>query len=126
MLKFIKAKNATEFYTQERCHIEELVNDADCPQMSLARCRVAGGVITQLHALDNVREVYLIEQGAGVMDDGINAGISVSVGDVIIIEPGAPQRIKNSGRGDLVFMVTCTPRFTPQCYRNLEENSDGT
>ncbi len=122
MLKFIKKKNVKETYTQERCHVLELVNDAECSQMSLTRCRVEPGVQTQLHALKNVRETYYIESGEGVMDDGVIAGIDVRVGDAIVIEPEQPQRILNTGKSDLIFMVVCNPRFVPECYINLEED----
>ena len=121
MLNHIKNKFSKEFFTSERCHISELLNDATSPQLSMARCRVEIGVTTQLHALKGVRETYLIEKGEGVMDDGGNSEFSVEAGDSVEIAPDHPQRIRNTGDSDLIFMVVCKPRFTPDCYLALGE-----
>ena len=121
MLNLIKNKFSKEFFTDERCHISELLNDAASPQLSMARCRVEHGVTTQLHALKGVCETYLIEKGEGVMDDGENAEFAVGVGDSIEIAADHPQRIRNTGECDLIFMVVCKPRFTPDCYIALGE-----
>jgi mannose-6-phosphate isomerase-like protein (cupin superfamily) len=42
----------------------------------------------------------------------------VSVGDVVRIPAGVPQRITNTTDGDLVFFAVCTPRFVPSAYRS--------
>jgi mannose-6-phosphate isomerase-like protein (cupin superfamily) len=44
----------------------------------------------------------------------------VSPGDVVLIPPGCPQRITNSGDEDLVFLAVCTPRFLPDNYEDLD------
>jgi mannose-6-phosphate isomerase-like protein (cupin superfamily) len=44
----------------------------------------------------------------------------VSAGDVVIIPPGARQRIANTGPADLRFLALCTPRFRPENYRHDE------
>ena len=36
------------------------------------------------------------------------------------IPAGVPQRISNTGEGDLVFHCLCTPRFRQEAYRDLE------
>ena len=120
MLKHIKGNTGREFFTDERCYITELLNDPASPDLSIARCRVLPGVTTQLHSLTGVHETYLIEAGSGIMDDGQNSGFPVVQGDAIAIKSGHAQRIKNSGDGVLVFTVTCTHRFEPGCYVNLE------
>jgi len=122
MLQHIANKPSEEFYTDERCYIVELLNDEASPQMSMARCRVLPGVITQLHALEGTQETYFIEQGSGVMDDGKGDLIEVGVGDSVKIGRNCPQRIRNTGDNDLVFLVVCQPRFVPKCYRNLEQS----
>jgi len=122
MLKHIRKKNQPEFFTSERCHITELLNDDNSPGLSVARCRVEPGVTTQLHSLKGTEETYFIESGEGVMDDGKNEENSVSAGDSICIATGHPQRIRNTGNIDLVFLVICAPRFLPDCYINLEQD----
>jgi mannose-6-phosphate isomerase-like protein (cupin superfamily) len=64
-------KSKPEVWTAERCYITELFNDDAWPEFSLARCRVEPGVTTQLHAL-SVHEVYVIEQGQGLMRVGLS------------------------------------------------------
>lgn len=120
MLKLIKAKESSTFFTEERCYITEILNDIASPHLSMARCTVLPGITTQLHSLTRVHETYLIETGEGHMDDGTNQGFQVGPGDAILIEAGKPQRIKNTGTSDLVFTVMCRPRFEPGCYVNLE------
>ena len=120
MLTKIPANDSDAFFTRERCHIQELLNDPASPGLSIARCRVEPGVTTELHALANTAETYLIEAGSGVMEDGSGPGFAVGPGDAVSIAKDHAQRIRNTGNTDLVFLVFCTPRFVPACYTPLE------
>ena len=115
----MKGKAKPELWTSERCYITELINDADWPEVSLARCRVEPGVTTQLHEL-SVHEVYVIEGGYGRMFVGDSAPYAIGPGDTVSISKHTPQRVQNTGDGDLVFLCVCTPRFSPKCYTSLE------
>ena len=108
-----------EVYTRERCYVRELVNSTDWPEVSIARCRVEPGVTTELHAV-SVDEWYVIEQGAGLMTVGDQDPFDVGPGSVVAIPHRTPQRIKNRGNDDLVFLCVCTPRFSQDCYNSLE------
>lgn len=108
-----------EVWTEERCYITELLNDAAAPDVSLARCRVEPGVTTQLHRL-SVREWYVVESGRGLMEVGGHRPRPIGPGDVVAIPPGSAQRVTNTGASDLVFQCVCLPRFTPSCYEALE------
>ncbi len=108
------------FYTEERCHIVERMNTQRCDEVSLAECRVAPGVTTQLHQL-SIAERYVIQEGTGIMELQGNQVFSVTPGDCVLIPPGCPQRIKNVGEADLVFLCVCTPRFLPEHYTVLED-----
>jgi len=108
------------FYTAERCYITEKMNSDLSPDVSLAECRVAPGVTTQLHKL-TVAERYVIQQGHGLVELNGEAGFSVAPADCVLIPAGCAQRIKNTGHEDLVFMCVCTPRFLPDCYVVLED-----
>ena len=55
------------FYTAERCQITEYMNTPQSTAVSLAECRVAPGVTTQLHSL-TVAERYVIQRGHGLME----------------------------------------------------------
>jgi hypothetical protein len=54
------AREAVEFETDERCHIQEISNDADDELVSIARARVEPGVTTAWHSLDGISERYII------------------------------------------------------------------
>ena len=112
-------KAKPEVWTDERCYIKELVNEPDWPEFSLARCRVEPGITTQLHAL-TVHEVYLVRDGTGLMYLGDEEPFAVGPGDTVTIPKRVPQRITNTGDGDLVFECLCSPRFWQECYTSLE------
>ena len=111
---------ASEFYTPERCHILEILNDETGGELSLARARVEPGVTTAWHALSEVRERYLIESGVGEVEVGDSPPIVVGPGDIVSIPPDTRQRIANTGEQDLVFLCICTPRFRSDLYVKLE------
>ena len=113
------ANPPSEFWTDERCFITELLNDDAYPEVSIARTRVEPGVTTQLHSL-SVTEFYLIESGSGVMQVGSAAPRKVRSGDVVSIARQESQKIENTGDVDLVFLCVCAPRFEPGCYTSLE------
>ena len=112
-------KPGQEFATSERCFITEYVNRASLPSVSLARARVAEGVTTALHTV-TIDEWYLIQSGSGLMFLGEAEPFPVGPGDTVHIPPGCPQKILNTGTGDLLFFCVCVPRFTPDRYRALE------
>ena len=109
-----------EYYFAEGCHILESWNDPRDTEASIARARVSPGRTTRWHALTGVTERYLIISGEGLAEVGERTGDRVTAGDVVIIPPGIRQRIRNTGEQVLVFYAICTPRFTPECYRDLE------
>lgn len=109
---------ATEFSTTERCHITELINQADHADVSLAQARVEPGITTRWHTVE-AREIYYILQGNGRAEVGEDTW-PVGPGDAVSIPPLVRQRIANTGTTDLVFLCICTPRFTPEGYHELE------
>lgn len=107
----------TEFHTSEQCHIIEIINRADHPDISLAQARVEPGVITRWHTVE-AREIYYILSGEGRAEVGQKAW-PVGPGDAVSIPPQVRQRITNTGTEDLVFLCVCTPRFMPEGYKEL-------
>ena len=112
--------SAAEFYTEEKCHVLELSNSADDPDCSIARARVEPGVTTRWHRLAGVAERYVLLEGRGRAEIGDLPPQEVSPGAVVLIPPGCRQRIANTGKGDLVFLAICTPRFRPETYEDIE------
>jgi len=114
-----RADASAEFYTDERCDILELSNSADDPDVSIARARVAPGVTTRWHRLRGTTERYVILEGSGRVEVGELAPQLVEPGDVVVIPPLCRQRIANVGKGDLVFLAICTPRYQQDNYQPL-------
>lgn len=110
-----------EYYFEEGCFIRELSNSADDPDCSVARARVEPGVTTRLHRLTGIVERYVILDGHGRVEVGDLAPADVGPGDVVLIPADTPQRIANTGDGDLVFLAICTPRFRPDAYEDIDE-----
>ncbi len=111
---------ASEFYTPERCYINELSNiDAD-PDVSIARVRVLPGVTTRWHRLNGLTERYVVISGCGRIEVGSLSPQAIGSGDVVIIPSGCPQRIANIGSEDLLFLAICTPRFHPDVYEDID------
>ena len=68
MPETIFSKKIPEFWTPERCFIQEILNDPSHPNNSLAIARVPPGVTTQLHRLHGTEETYIIKRGVGVLE----------------------------------------------------------
>ena len=125
MRELLKAKikrldTAAEYFFDEGCYINELSNDADDSEASIARARVRPGDVTRWHRLIGITERYVILKGSGCVEIGNLAPENVGPGDVVIIPPECRQRISNTGKDDLVFIAVCTPRFRQDAYEDIE------
>lgn len=118
--KVHRAHPGDEYFFREGCYILESWNTVDDPALSIAQARVAPGKSTRWHRLDGVTERYLITAGTGLAEVGSAQGVHVSTGDVVLIPAGERQRITNTGDGDLILYALCTPRYTPDCYEDLD------
>jgi len=109
-----------EYYLAEGCFIRELWNSPEDEGVSVAQARVTPGVTTAWHRLRESGERYLILSGTGFAEVGGLAPAPVAAGDVVVIPPGVPQRITNTGTDDLIFLCVCTPRFIPENYEDVQ------
>lgn len=117
----LKTAVDSEYYFDEGCYILEYSNSEADPDLSIARARVLPNTETQLHKLKQTVERYFILEGKGEVtlgkpDQQGHSCIAVASGDVVIIPDNCPQAIRNTGNSDLIFLVICTPRFTPENY----------
>jgi mannose-6-phosphate isomerase-like protein (cupin superfamily) len=120
--EIIKTQNLKhEFYTAEKCHITELFNTADDPDVSIARARVAPGVTTRRHCLKGTAERYFIISGRGLVAIGELTPQEVAAGDIVFIPPMCRQRITNIGNEDLIFLAICSPRFSQDVYEDIDD-----
>jgi mannose-6-phosphate isomerase-like protein (cupin superfamily) len=111
---------AAEYYTEERCFISELSNTPDDPAVSIAEARVLVDEVTRWHKLEGITERYVILEGQGRVELGDLPPQDVGPGAVVVIPPGCPQRIRNTGAADLVFLAICSPRFQQHCYIDID------
>jgi len=118
--KVIRSDPGNEYWFEEGCHILEVSNHPDDPQVSVARARVEPGSTTRWHSLRDTWERYLIIAGTGSVEVGKLPPTTVGPGDVVLIPPDTRQRIRNTCDQDLVFYAICSPRFSRDCYRSLE------
>lgn len=109
-----------EFHARERSYVTEHLNVAASPEASLALVRVRPGVTTRLHAVNDVIERYIVLSGQGMAEVG-GAAAPITAGDRVIVPPGIPQRVTNTGKDDLVYYELCTPRFRQELYVDLGE-----
>lgn len=114
------AAPAEEFFTEEQCHILEVSNSPQDQDVSVARARVEPGVVTRWHRLKDITERYYILSGCGEVEVGDLPPQRVEAGAFVLIPPMAPQRIRNIGQEDLIFLAICTPRFRPEAYQDID------
>ena len=117
-MKF-KTDLSTEYLTDERCSIIEILNTKCYPEISIAQARVKPGISTADHSLKATDEIYYILSGRGVAKVG-EVSYELHKGDALLISKEKKQTITNTGMDDLIFLCICTPRFVPSNYTSLE------
>lgn len=120
-----KANSNEEFYTSEKCYINELSNIDEDTEVSIARARVRPGITTRWHRLHGTVERYYIISGQGRMELGELPPQAVNPGDVVLIPSMCRQRITNIGAEDLIFLAICTPRFSNDVYEDTDKDQGG-
>lgn len=101
------------FVTKDGSVIRELMHPAvhGNANQSLAEAIVAVGQSTQLHRHRRSEEIYHITCGMGRMTLGAET-FDVSVGDTIVIAPGTPHCIHNTGPVELKILCACAPAYS--------------
>ena len=122
MKNLYSSNESDEYFFVEGCHILELFNTKADESVSIARARVKPGVETKLHRLDGIKERYIIQSGVGLVSIGNQPKFTAKKNDVITIAPNIPQKIKNMGDDDLIFLAICTPRFTFEAYHECKSS----
>ena len=116
-------KKCKEFIAGDNSILRELLhpdNDKGNLELkySLAHAVVKPGDVTSLHLM-TTSEVYYVLQGKGLMYVG-NEKKEVKEGQVIYIPPNSPQRIRNTGNQDLVFLCIVDPAWKKENEDILE------
>jgi mannose-6-phosphate isomerase-like protein (cupin superfamily) len=104
-------EQAEPFTTADGSTIRELLGLPTAPvrNQSLAEATLAPGQSTERHHHAEAEEIYYVVEGAGEMElDGDRR--PVTVGDAVLIPPGARHQIRADGSG-LRFVCCCAPAY---------------
>lgn len=101
------------YVTKDGSTIRELMHPDHHPvcRQSLAEAEVAPGARTALHRHPATEELYHILDGQGRMTLGIET-FEVAAGDTVLIPPGTPHAIANTGQGPLRLLCCCAPAYS--------------
>ena len=77
-----------------------------------------GGETTE-HLHRRSEEIYLLTAGTGRMRVGDESG-EVAAGDAVLIAPGSPHKLWNTGDVPLVVLCCCSPPYSDDDTELLE------
>jgi mannose-6-phosphate isomerase-like protein (cupin superfamily) len=101
------------FVTKDGSEIRELagVPTGNSQNQSLAEATVPPGGETQEHYHRASEEIYLFTHGSGRVRLGDEES-DVMVGDTVVIPPGTPHKLWNTGDGSLRLLCCCSPPYS--------------
>ena len=101
------------FTTKDGSEIRELAGTptGNSVNQSLAEATVPPGADTEEHYHRVSEEIYLFTGGSGRMKLGDEEG-EVSAGDTVVIPPGTPHRLWNTGPEPLKLLCCCAPPYS--------------
>jgi mannose-6-phosphate isomerase-like protein (cupin superfamily) len=109
----IRREDREPFVTADGSTIRELagVPSGNAVNQSLAEATVPPGGETVEHFHRETEEIYLFTAGAGRMRLG-GQEADVRAGDTVVIAPGVPHKLRNTGDEALVLMCCCAPPYS--------------
>src|SRR3954454_3639047 len=101
------------FITKDGSEIRELAGTptGNSVNQSLAEATVPPGGETQEHHHRASEEIYLFTSGRGRMRLG-DEEADVSAGDTVVIPPGTPHKLWNTGPEPLRLLCCCSPPYS--------------
>ncbi len=106
-------RDLTPFITADGSLIRELAHPSwtRARRQSLAEASVEAGGETAEHYHPRSEELYYFVAGEGRMRlDGDEA--TVAAGDCVVIPPGTPHKLWNTGSAPLVLLCCCAPAYS--------------
>lgn len=100
------------YITRDGSEIRELLHPGRhaVRHQSLAEAVVPPGTTTLRHRHAVSEEIYHVTRGSGLMTLGTEK-FAISVGDSILIAPGSPHCVENTGREALHILCCCAPAY---------------
>lgn len=101
------------YVTKDGSGIRELMHPAHhaVRAQSLAEASVPPGARTLLHRHRETEEIYHVTSGAGIMHLGAET-FPIRRGDTVVIAPGTPHCVHNTGRRVLRILCACAPAYS--------------
>jgi mannose-6-phosphate isomerase-like protein (cupin superfamily) len=101
------------YITRDGSEIRELLHPNQHPvrHQSLAEAVVPPGTATLLHRHARSEEIYHVTRGNGTMTLG-DAVFAIAPGDSVVIAPGTPHRVENTGDEPLHILCCCAPAYS--------------
>ena len=108
----VRLEDREQFVTADGSLIRELVGipSGNGMQQSVAEAVVPTGGETIEHYHRTTEEVYLFTGGEGRMRLG-DEEADVRAGDTVVISPGVPHKLWNTGSQPLVLLCCCAPPY---------------
>ncbi len=105
-------KDVEPYITKDGSTIRELAHPDHHPvrHQSVAEATIMMGESTQAHNHKFTEEIYYILSGNGTMKLGVEE-FAIGEGDTIIIEPGTPHQLTNTGTEELRVLCCCSPPY---------------
>jgi mannose-6-phosphate isomerase-like protein (cupin superfamily) len=101
------------YITKDGSEIRELLHPDHHPvrRQSLAEAVVPAGAVTLLHRHGVTEEIYHVTRGQGEMTLG-EMRFAIAAGDSVLIPPGTPHRVANTGDTPLHILCCCAPAYS--------------
>ena len=113
MLEPARLEDRAAFITADGSSIRELagIPTGNAANQSLAEATVPPGSATIEHFHRTSEEIYLFTRGMGRMRLGDQEG-DVRAGDCVVIPPGTPHHLRNTGDAPLVLLCCGAPPYS--------------
>ncbi|MFW5487784.1 MAG: cupin domain-containing protein [Desulfovibrio sp.] len=100
------------YITKDASEIRELMHPGThcVRKQSLAEAKVGPGKSTEHHVHMKTEELYHVTSGAGEMRLG-DETFPISPKDTVLIPPGTPHSVRNTGNEPLVMLCCCAPAY---------------
>jgi mannose-6-phosphate isomerase-like protein (cupin superfamily) len=116
----VRDAERTPFTAPDGSAVRELMQVGDgASNQSLAEASVPAGGETTEHRHNRSEEIYRFTSGRGRMRLGGDE-FEVAAGDTVLISPGTPHKLWNTGNGPLVLLCCCAPAYRDDDTELLE------
>jgi mannose-6-phosphate isomerase-like protein (cupin superfamily) len=112
-MRIERLEHAEPFTTKDGSEIRELagIPTGNSVNQSLAEATVPPGAETEEHYHRASEEIYFFTSGSGAMKLG-DEETEVSAGDAVVISPGTPHKLRNTGAEPLKLLCCCAPPYS--------------